>query len=92
VSVTPARAGANAIVVRFQDREGLPFDPEEVLVEIGNQAAGVEPAARPIRRIGPGHYSRDGSELAFPGVWTIEVHARIDANEVATFRSQVPIR
>ncbi len=92
VSVTPARAGANAIVVRFQDREGLPFDPEEVLVEIGNQAAGVEPAARPIRRIGPGHYSRDGSELAFPGVWTIEVQARIDANDVATFRSQVPIR
>ena len=92
VSVTPARAGANAIVVRFQDKEGLPFDPEEVLVEIGNQAAGVEPAARPIRRVGPGHYSRDGSELAFPGVWTIEVHARIDASDVATFRSQVPIR
>jgi copper transport protein len=92
VSVTPARAGANAIVVRFQDREGLPFDPEEVLIEIGNEAAGVEPANRPIRRVGPGHYRRDGSELAFPGVWTIEVHARIDANDVATFRSQAPIR
>lgn len=92
VSVTPARAGANAIAVRFRDKEGLPFDPEEVLVEIGNQAAGVEPASRPIRRLGPGHYGREGSELAFRGVWTIEVHARIDAADVATFRSQVPIR
>jgi copper transport protein len=92
VSVKPARAGTNAIVVRFQDKEGLPFDPEEVLVEIGNQAAGVEPANRPIRRVGPGHYSRDGSELAFPGLWTIEVHARMNASEVATFRSEVPIR
>jgi copper transport protein len=92
VTVNPARAGANAIVVRFQDKEGLPFDPEEVLVEISNQAAGVEAANRPIRRLGPGHYSREGSELAFPGVWTIEVHARMDASSIATFRSQVPIR
>jgi hypothetical protein len=78
--------------VRFQDKEGLPFDPEEVLVEISNQAAGVEAANRPIRRLGPGHYGREGSELAFPGVWTIEVHARMDASSIATFRSQVPIR
>jgi copper transport protein len=92
VSVMPARAGANAIVVRFKDREGLPFDPEEVLVLVGNEAAGVEPAARPIRRLAPGHYRRDGSELAFPGLWTVEVHARMDASGMAIFRSQVPIR
>jgi copper transport protein len=92
VSVRPARAGTNAIVIRFQDRQGLPFDPEEILVEIGNESAGVEPAARPITRIGPGHYSRDGAELAFPGTWTIQVHARLDASEMATFRSDVPIR
>jgi copper transport protein len=90
VSVRPAHAGANAIVIRFQDREGLPFDPEEVLVQVGNEAAGVEPAARPIRRVGPGHYRRDGSELAFPGVWTIEVQARIDS-DIAVFRSRVPV-
>jgi copper transport protein len=92
VSVTPARAGTNAIVVRFQDKDGQPFDPEEVLLEIGNEAAGVERTTRPIRRVGPGHYSREGSELAFPGVWTIEVHARLDASGMASFRSQVPIR
>jgi copper transport protein len=92
LSVQPARAGANAIVVRFHDKEGLPFDPEEVLVEIGNQAAGVEPAARPIRRVGPGHYSRDGNELAFPGEWTIDVHARMDASDAATFKARVPVR
>jgi copper transport protein len=92
VSVRPAHAGTNAIVVRFQDREGLPFDPEEVLVQVGNEAAGVEPAARPIRRIGPGHYGRDGSDFAFPGLWTIEVHARMDSSGIAIFRSQVPIR
>jgi copper transport protein len=91
LSVTPARAGANAIVVRFRDREGLPFDPEEVLVHVGNQAAGVEQAARALRRVGPGHYTREGSELAFPGVWTIEVQARIES-DIATFRTQVPVR
>ena len=76
----------------FAKTNGQPFDPEEVIVEIGNEAAGVEPAARAIRRVGPGHYSREGSELAFPGVWTIEVHARLDASGMASFRSQVPIR
>jgi copper transport protein len=92
VSVKPARAGANAIEVRFRDRDGLPFDPEEVLVQVGNEAAGVEPAARAVRRIGPGHYRRDGSELAFPGLWAVEVHARMDGSDLAIFRSQVPIR
>jgi copper transport protein len=91
VAVTPARAGANAIAVRFRDREGLPFDPEEVLIEVGNPAAGVEPAARPIRRVGPGDYRRDGRELAFPGTWTIEIQARID-NDIAVFRTQVSVR
>ena len=91
VSVTPARAGANVIVVRFYDRAGVPFDPDEMLVEVGNQAAGVEPTVRAIRRVGPGRYTRDGSELAFPGLWTIEVHAHIDRG-MAVFRSQVPVR
>ena len=63
-----------------------------MLVQVGNEAAGVEPTGRPLRRIGPGHYSRDGSELAFPGLWTIEVHARIDSSGIAIFRSQAPIR
>ena len=92
VSVRPARGGTNTVVVRFQDKDGLPFDPEEVLIETGNEAAGVEPANRPIRRIGPGHYRRDGRELAFPGEWTIDVHARIDGSDVATFRCKVLIR
>jgi len=92
ISVGPARAGANVILVRFQDRQGLPFDPDELLVQVANEGAGVEPAARPMRRVGAGHYRRDGSELAFPGLWTIEVHARMDRSGMAIFRAQVPIR
>jgi copper transport protein len=91
LSVSPARAGTNTIVVRFHDKDGVPFDPEEVLVETANEAAGVEPALRPIRRVGPGHYVREGSELAFPGVWTIQLHARLGAGEVAIFRCEVHI-
>jgi copper transport protein len=92
ISVKPARAGANSIVVRLRDREGVPFDPEELLVEIGNERAGVEPSARTLRRIGPGEYRRDGSELAFPGVWTLEVRAQLDGTDIASFRVDVPVR
>jgi copper transport protein len=91
VAVNPARAGTNTIGVRFIDAQGQPFDPDEVLVDVSNQAAGVEPATRPMRRSGPAAYTRVGSELAFPGIWTIEIHARID-QDIATFKTQVPIR
>ena len=92
VSVRPARAGANAIVVRFRDREGLPFDPEEVLVEIGNQAAGVEPAARadPPDRPGPLQPRRQRARLS--GSVDHRGAGAHRRNDVATFRSQVPIR
>jgi copper transport protein len=91
VAVNPARAGRNTISVRFSDAQAQPFDPDEVLVDVSNQAAEVEPATRPMRRSGPASYTRVGSELAFPGTWTIEIQARID-QDIATFRTQVPIR
>jgi copper transport protein len=91
VAVKPARAGMNTITVRFIDAQGQPFDPDEVLIDIWNEAAGVEPASRPMRRPGPGLYMRAGNELAFPGTWSIGVHARMD-KDIATFTTQVPIR
>lgn len=89
-SVTPARAGSNLIALRFIDAEGLPLDPDELLIQIGNPAAGVEPATRPLRRAGPGRYLREGIDFSFAGTWDVEVLARLDG-EILVFRAQVPV-
>ena len=87
VSVSPARAGHNRISVRFRD-----FEPEEVVLEIQNTAAGFEPISRPMRRDAAGRYSYEGAEVGFSGTWTFEIHARIGDFEKAVFRAEVRVR
>jgi copper transport protein len=77
VTVTPGRAGHNAIAVEFRDEQGRITDPAEVVVEISNPAAGIERIARTLVRRGAGSYRHEGGELAFAGTWRIEIRARI---------------
>jgi hypothetical protein len=92
LSVLPARAGHNTIFVHFHDANGRPFDPAEVGIAGGNHAAGVEATTRAMHRLGPGQYHRDGDELSFPGVWQIEIRARIGDFDRVLFHAEVAIR
>jgi copper transport protein len=87
ISVSPARAGHNSVTVRFRDA-----DPAEVVLELGNPQAGVEPVARPMRRDAPGYYRWEGAELLFGGTWSLEVQALIGDFDRAIFRAEVPVR
>lgn len=86
LSVAPARAGQNRVSVRFRN-----FEPQEVLLEMGNAAAGVEPIGRPMRLESTGHYIHEGPELAFAGAWTIEIQARIGDFDKVVFRADVQV-
>jgi copper transport protein len=86
LSVSPARAGLNAVTVRFRD-----FDPAEVVLELGNPQAGVEPVTRPMRRVAPGYYRWDGADLIFAGTWSLEVQARIGDFERVSLRTELPV-
>jgi copper transport protein len=92
LSVSPARAGVNAITVRFRDAQGRAVDPEEVAIAAANEAAGVEPAVRPLRRVRAGEYRREGAELAFAGGWALEIRARVGDFDRVTFAAEVPVR
>jgi copper transport protein len=92
LSVAPARAGRNAIRATFRDVDASRPDPTEVTLEILNAGAGVEPIVRRPERLAPGEYRHEGGELAFPGTWTVEVHARIGEFDRLVFRAELAIR
>ena len=92
LTVAPGRAGRNVIIVRLHDGQGRALDAAEVEITSSNTAAGVEPATRPMHRVRAGEYHRDGGELAFPGLWTLAVHARTGDFDRLAFRFEVPIR
>jgi copper transport protein len=92
VEVVPARAGANTIGIAFRTPDGAPFDPAEVVVEIANVRAGVEPMLRAARRSGPGRYRVAGTELAFPGEWSLAVAARVSDFDRLVVRTEIAVR
>ncbi len=92
LSVAPARAGRNTIRATFREAGAGRPEPAEVTLEILNPGAGVEPIVRRAERLAPGEYRHEGGELAFPGAWTVEVHARIGEFDQLVFRTELAIR
>ncbi len=92
LEVTPARAGANVVTVSFRAAGGAAFDPAEVVLEFENAAAGVEPIVRQARRSAPGQYRLEGSELAFPGDWSIAIHVRVTDFDKLVLRTRLTVR
>ncbi len=77
MAVEPGRPGENTIAVELRDPAGAPVEAADLSMELANPAAGVEPLARRLQRLGPGRDRLVGGELAFAGEWTIDLRARI---------------
>jgi hypothetical protein len=92
LEVAPARAGTNTITVALRDARGAPVDAAEVVLELENAAAGVEPILRRASRSAPGEYRLRGGELAFPGDWSIAIHARLTDFDKVVLRARVTVR
>ena len=91
LAVRPARAGVNAFAVTFA-KDGAPFDPAEVSLEIGSIAGGVEPIVRDAVRVAPGDYRTESAPLMFPGEWAIVIRARVSDFDQFAVRARVAIR
>jgi copper transport protein len=91
LAVRPARAGVNAFAVTFA-KDGAPFDPPEVSLEIGSIAGGVEPIVRDAVRVAPGDYRTESAPLMFPGEWAIVIRARVSDFDQVAVRARVAIR
>ena len=92
LEVVPARAGINAITVRIRAAGGAAVDAAEVVLELENPTAGVEPILRQARRSAPGEYRLEGGELAFSGDWSIAIHARLSDFDKLVLRTGITVR
>lgn len=71
-TLTPGRAGPNALDIALADRTGAPLASIEVAVSFAQPAIGIEPVQRPAVAAGPGRY-RVGAVDLVAGVWEVEV-------------------
>jgi copper transport protein len=92
LTIAPARPGFNAVAIAFRTATGAAFDPAEVSITFANPDAGVEAIVRHPRRLAPGSYALEGSELAFPGEWAIEIRARVTDFDEVVLRTRVALR
>ena len=92
LSVSPARAGHNAIAVSVADQNGQPLAPQEVALELALPEAGIEPLRRSATRTADGWFLLHGNELTLMGEWRVTVHVLVDDFTKKTFTFVVPIR
>lgn len=92
VTVFPSRAGRNSIVVDLRDRENRPLDPDETRLRLANPRTGIEPIERPMVREGAGRFRHEGSELAFPGTWSLAVEGRVGEFDRFKLQARIEIR
>lgn len=79
VTVDPARAGANDLVVEFQQPDGTAATRfTDVAIQLELPERGVGPIeVDPVER-GPGRFEVDDADLTLPGPWLLVVTAKVD--------------
>ena len=91
LSVAPARAGHNALVVAVSDANGTLVTPQEIALEMSLPSAGIEPLRRKAVREASGSFIYHSNDLALPGRWRIDVHVLIDdfTKKVVSFAVEI---
>ncbi|MFD1624978.1 copper resistance protein CopC [Azospirillum griseum] len=91
IGLDPARVGPNRLTIHLTQADGGPFDPKELVVELSQPAAGIEPLTRRPTRTGPGAFALDGLILPVKGRWELRIDALIDDFDKAIFRASLPV-
>lgn len=91
IGLDPARVGPNRLTIHLTQPDGGPFDPKELVVELSQSAAGIEPLTRRPTRTGPGAFALDGLTLPVKGRWELRIDALIDDFDKAIFRANLPV-
>ncbi len=91
IGLDPARVGPNRLTIHLTQADGGPFDPKELVVELSQPAAGIEPLTRRPTRTSPGAFAIDGLILPVNGRWDLRIDALIDDFDKAIFRASLPV-
>ncbi|WP_278313449.1 copper resistance CopC/CopD family protein [Lolliginicoccus levis] len=87
ISVTPAVVGSNRIELLLRDDQGEPVTGlDAVTLRFSHPASGIENIERPATEhaAGTAEFHYDGSDLAIPGDWEIEVRVLVSDFELLT--------
>jgi copper transport protein len=92
IAVTPARSGANRVVLNLTDANGAPLEAFEVTVWIENSALGIEPIAQKAAKQGEGEYTLPAALFPVAGTWKMTIEALVSDFEQTSFTAEVPIK
>jgi copper transport protein len=92
ITVTPARAGANRIVLNLTDANGAPTQAMEVTIRLGNPTLGIEPIAQKAVEQSDGEYAVPEALFPVAGTWTMTIEALVSDFQQTNFTVEVPIK
>lgn len=93
VVVDPAKAGPLDLHIYTLTPAGQPAPVEtDVTMELRLAERDVGPLAVPLQRAGPNHFVAYGFDVPISGLWDLEITIPISDFDLATGRTQVPIR
>ncbi len=78
VLIDPTRVGDNTLHLTATNDDGSPFGVRAMSVEFALPAEEVGPLIAKGKKLSPGHYVIEGSQLSIPGEWTITIKGRVD--------------
>lgn len=92
VTVEPARAGPNDLVVEFRTSDGAIDDQyREIGVQLELPEQGIGPIDVEAARTGPGRFEIDDADLTLPGPWALTVSAKADRFTEVQGNVEIPI-
>jgi copper transport protein len=91
ITLTPGRAGANAVDVDLRTPSGDPFAAREVTVVTSSPALGVEGLARAAEKTAEGRYALRRIDLPLAGRWTVRIDALVTDFEKEVFEAVVDV-
>lgn len=84
VTVDPAAAGPNRLMVYLFNQAGQLTQPQEIRVTLTEAAQQIGPLQVDLVPAGPGHYIGDEMSIPTSGTWTVTVSVRLDEFTAAT--------
>lgn len=92
IEVTPAKAGANMIMLRFTDAAGMHVAMKSAGVDAALPAASIAGISKEAQPMPPDMFHVTLPEMIIPGNWMLTVNGFVDDFDKVTMTGTVPIK
>jgi copper transport protein len=92
VSIAPGRAGRVTATIMLQTGDFQALDAKGVTLEFSNASAGIEPFARPAKKLEDGRWSVDDLTIPAGGRWKVSTEILIDDFDKVILDGEIDLR